>query len=151
MASYSYSVSTPSTVAVAPEGVMERENQRLFGTDIRFDNDFFINSKGDYQLIEGFENLRQAVRRRLLTRPGEYKFVPDYGVGVQLYLKKPRSPSRKSELQNAIKSNLLRDPRIQEVVQVEIEDIVDGIKVGIVIRAAGKALLFKPFTFTKDL
>ena len=46
----------------------------LYGKDIRFDgSDFTITAQSDYATVEGIENVRLALYRRLVTRPGEYR------------------------------------------------------------------------------
>lgn len=128
----------------------EKYQQRQLGTDIFFNGDLPVSKSGDYIPIAGLENLRLAIIRRLLTRPGEYKFVPEYGVGVQTWVKKRRTPDIIKSLESRIRANLLREKRIDQVVDVAVENITDGIKINIAVRAAGRFLRFRPFEFAQD-
>lgn len=156
MADYSYTLDNPATggstgVSNGDLSAADAEIRKQFGTDIYFENDYRLTARGDFALLDGIANLRQAIYHRLITRPGEYKFVPEYGVGIQTYVKRKRTVTNKDLLTNNIREQLLRDKRIADVPQIVIEDIKDGIQVGIVVVAAGKALRFRPFQFTKDV
>lgn len=134
----------------AGDDALSREFGRLFGTDIYFRNDYQITAKGDFLLVSGLTNLREAIYRRLITKPGEYKFVPDYGVGITAYVKRRSNAATIDELRTAITEQLLRERRIESVEQLNIEFDEYTVNVGIVIRAAGRALRFRPFTFTEE-
>lgn len=134
-----------------PEGVTDRELGRLLGTDLYFRNDYEITSAGDFLLLSGLDNLREAIYRRLLTRPGEYKFVPSYGVGIMSFIKKKINTTTLDELRTTIEEQLLQERRIAAVENLAIERIDGGLKIGLIIRAAGKALRFRPFTFTEEV
>lgn len=158
MATFTWTLPSAPTTSLGTTGgsasadlSAEQLQERQFGTDIKFENDYDITSAGDYLLLSGLENLRAAVYRRLLTNPGEYKLVPDYGVGMKRWVKKPDTSANRAEMKTIIEQQLLRDPRIQEIVQIAIESLENqpGVKVGIVLRANGRALRFRPFTFTE--
>lgn len=126
---------------------------KQFGTDLLYADDLVVGQNGDYVELEGIDALRQAIFNRLITRPGTYVFVPEYGVGIESYLKRKQTPAIINELREAIRSNLLRDSRIDSVLQVVTEPIageINGLKIGISIRASGKALRFRPFEFTRE-
>ncbi|MCP3670710.1 MAG: DUF2634 domain-containing protein [Gammaproteobacteria bacterium] len=154
MTTYTYTVNSPTTVGGTASGgaagSLDAEIRRLFGTDIYFDNDYLITNKGDFQLLEGVANLRQAIYHRLITRPGEYKFVPDYGVGIATYVKRKRTNSNLDSMENAIRTNLLRDSRLSAISKIVVEYINGGVKIAISIAVAGKTLLFRPYEFTKE-
>lgn len=151
MSGFSWTLPPVSGAGVAgQDGALDRELGRLFGTDIYFRNDYEITSAGDFLLVSGLTNLREAVYRRLITKPGEYKFVPGYGVGITSYIKRRSNVETLDQLRSAITEQLLRERRIDAVEHVAIERIDDGLKVGIILRAAGRALRFRPFTFTEE-
>lgn len=127
----------------------EQEQAELLGTDIKFQGDYSVTSKGDYVLLEGEKALRQSVLHRLLTKPGEFATRPTYGVGIRSFVKKPKSPSNIALLEQRITDQLGREPRIEEVLNVLVQVIDNGLKVVISIRASAKALTFQPFIFTE--
>ncbi len=122
----------------------------LLGKDIFFNGDFDVNAAGDFVLLEGLEAVRQSIYRRLMTRPGEFKLRPEYGVGVINFVKKRRIQSTVDQLRQRIVDQLSLDTRIAEVLDVVVEQITDGLKVGIVVRVAGETLKFRPFLFTEQ-
>jgi phage baseplate assembly protein W len=148
--SHTLSWTLPPPGATSPSLASADEKRRLLGKDIFFNGDYDVGPSGDWVLIEGLEALRQAVYRRLMTRPGEYKLRPEYGVGIQDFVKRRRLPSTFDEIRQRVVDQLSLDPRIDEVRDVVVEAIADGIKLGIVIVAAGEALQFRPFNFTES-
>jgi len=90
-----------------------------FGTDLRLseteDEILQVTASGDIPSQSGRENLRSAIRRRILTAPGELVHRPEYGCGLLLYLERPLTPAVRSQLANAIRSNILRDSRVRDV------------------------------------
>lgn len=149
MSGYSWTLPAQQAATGDDQTLQQNEQLRLLGQDIFFDGDMHVTPAGDYVLVSGMEALRQAIYRRLVTRPGEYRVRPSYGVGVQDYVKKRRLASTLDELKVAITDQLSFDQRIDEVADVVVEYISDGIKVGIAIRAAGETLRFRPFDFTE--
>ena len=133
------------------------EAERLFGKDILFDGDLRVSAAGDYVLLEGEEVLRQAIRHRLATVPGEYKAEPTYGVGVHRFVERRNRPDERQELEGLIRDQLSLESRINRVNEVVVEAFTTtnppqaGIKIGIAVDAAGGALRFKPLTFTDEI
>jgi hypothetical protein len=147
-----YSWTLPGGTSSVPATTPSEDQQlALLGKDIFFDGDFRMTPARDFLLIEGVEAMRQAIYRRLLTKPGEYAARPDYGVGVQLWVKRRRSASSKAELVARIKDQLSLDRRIDEVISVVLEDLPNGLQVAIKVRVAGEAIQFRPFEFTEGM
>jgi phage baseplate assembly protein W len=127
------------------------ERARRRGRDILFDDDFHVASNHDWQLVEGEAALRQWVYHCLITSPGEYAARPDFGVGVEDFLKEELTESRQAELTTRIKTNLQRDKRIQSAsAVVDAFDDGNGLTVSITIVVRGQALTLRPFAFTQD-
>lgn len=108
---------------------------RLFGRDLWLDvsqenADLLITPAKDWQTVRGREALRQSLLRRIITNPGEWATLPDFGCGARLFLKGKNTPARRDELANRIRSQFLRDPRVASVAQVVFESLPDnfGIK-----------------------
>lgn len=151
MSGFSWTLPPAVGVGIADaSGALAREFGRLFGTDIYFRNDYSVTSAGDYLLTKGLENLREALYRRMITKPGEYKFVPSYGLGINAYVKRRANTDTIAELRRALTEQLLQERRIDAIENIAIERIPNGLKIGLVIRASGKALRFRPFTFSEE-
>ena len=149
----SFSWTLPSTASAPVSGSsdpIDSQLGRFFGTDIYFRNDYSITAQGDFLLIDGIANLREAIYRRLLTRPGEYKFVPEYGVGISSFVKRKASGEVLDELETAIREQLLREERIESVERIAIEPTESGLNISLIVRASGRALRFRPFSFTEE-
>jgi phage baseplate assembly protein W len=147
----SYTLPAVTSSATTPPPIDEVAKD-LFGYDIFFKRDFQITASGDYLRVGGRENLKAAIYRRLLTRPGEYRFRPTYGVGIQDYVKKKPTSSVLDALKQRITEQLLQDPRISEVlVELAYETIqeVSVLKVYVRVTTGGTPLTFEPFTFAE--
>jgi phage baseplate assembly protein W len=84
-------------------------------------HDRVVTPGGDWKLTSGDEALRQSLIRRLLTDPGEWVTVPDYGVGARRFVKAKLTQSSRDELKSRIRAQFLRDPRVEKISQVVIE------------------------------
>ena len=152
MASFSWPLSLPAsggTGGTAQQTQVQIQLDRKLGTDIFFNGDYVVSDAGDYLLVSGIENLKASIYRRLITRPGEYVFVPEYGVGIQDFVKKPKTLPVIDQLKARIQSNLLRDIRIQAVEDIEVQNTDNSLTIILKIQAEGRTLLFRPFTFTE--
>lgn len=125
---------------------------RQFGKDIAFDSDYHVSKAGDWQTLEGVPLIRQAVFHRLITAPGEFAARPEYGVGVELYVKEELTEAVLAELATKIKTQLLQDRRLSRV-DVSIQEFAApgaGIEVSISVIASGQALTLAPFVISRD-
>ena len=141
-------VTGPSGPAVR-QTTGEAERQALLGKDLFFEGDYSVGQNRDYVLLSGIPALRQAIIHRLITNPGEFKTRPTYGVGVRTFVKKPKTNTNIQLLKRKIEEQLLEEPRVEEVLDIVVETIQDGIKIQVKIRAAGKELFFEPFLFNE--
>jgi len=122
----------------------------LFGYDIYFKKDFQITASGDYLRVGGKDNLKAAIYRRLITRPGEFRFRPTYGCGIGDFVKKKPSSANLDALKRRIIEQLLQDDRISAVaVELTHETIQDApvLKVYVKVTTGGNPLSFEPFVF----
>lgn len=121
----------------------------LFGVDILFDDDVIVTASGDYATVEGSAALKQAIRTRLITTPGEYAIRPDYGCGIALWVKKRMTKAERDNLRQTIIENLSQEERIQKVEEVLVESLTSdnttGIKVSVRVTALGRE---NSYTFT---
>lgn len=128
-------------------GTAAEQKAILLGKDIFFNGDYDVNPAGDYVTISGFDAIREAIYRRLITRPGEYKLRPEYGVGILDFVKKRRTQSNFDVIRQRVVDQLSLETRIDEVTLVQVTGIEDGITIVVVVRVAGESLKFKPFDF----
>lgn len=123
----------------------------VYGTDVLYTDDVQVSAKGDLATIDGIDNLRRSILRRLLVRPGEYKLNPQYGAGVPSYVKKGQTKANLDELQHAIVDQLSRERRIDKVLAITVSatmfDQQPGIIVSIQVLAIGRNISFEPFSF----
>jgi phage baseplate assembly protein W len=140
--------------AVAPRAAGEDERLRLLGRDILFDGDFHVTPDGDWQVIEGIPAIRQWIYHCLITNPGEFKMRPDYGCGVKRYVKEEKTPALKAQLKTQIRTQLLRNKRLQDVL-VTVENLADsvpgaeGLLVGVWVTVKGRQLNVGDFQVTE--
>lgn len=71
-----------------------------------FDNDIGIAGNGDLQTVDGIEEGKQRILRRLLTNPGAYITHPTYGAGLPLFVGLPLSTSNYQKILGVITSQL---------------------------------------------
>ena len=143
----------PASVATSNAEALSLRDA-ILGVDIMFnDNDFHVTSAGDFIILSGKKALKQAIYHRLMTRPGEFKVRPSYGVGLFSYVKKRLRQGDLSELKARIIDQLSLEPRIEEVVDVFVEILStnDGVKIGIKIKAAGEEFEMRTIAFADSL
>jgi hypothetical protein len=69
-----------------------------------------VGASGDYENEHGAALLRKLIIRRLTSTPGDYFFMPQYGVGVRL--KEPVPLSDLASLRKNIEVNLRKEPEL---------------------------------------
>jgi phage baseplate assembly protein W len=99
-----------------------------FGTDLRLV--FARGSEGadlaaglqDLETVEGLENLVQALTLRLLVDRGELAGLahPRYGSRIRDLIGEPLDRANLELLRRYVRQELLRDPRVEEVLQVSV-------------------------------
>ena len=91
--------------------------------DIMLDEagNFVAAVDGDFQIVSGIRCLAQDVMHRLLGFPGDLWRHPDYGAGLQAYIKSDDNELNRLELQQTIRLGLAQDDRVdQESIDVQI-------------------------------
>lgn len=117
-----------------------------FGTDLRLV--FARGSEGadlavglqDLETVSGVENLVQALTLRLLVDRGELDGLghPRYGSRIRDLIGEPLDRANLELLRRYVRQELLRDPRVEEVLQVRVtphEPTRDGVDVEARVRA----------------
>ncbi|WP_374481987.1 hypothetical protein [Zoogloea sp.] len=119
-----------------------------FGTDLRL-----VFSSGetgidlalglqDLETVSGLENLVQALTLRLLVDRGELAGLahPRYGSRIRDLIGEPLDRPNLELLRRYVRQELLRDPRVEEVLQVTVtphDARRDGVDVVARVRAVG--------------
>ena len=91
------------------------------GIDILFDEDgdLSVSPIGDLEIVSGIECLRQDLRDRLETMPGDLYAHPDWGCSIRLLLGTLSTPLNRALAVRYLRLAVLDEPRIRkETVQV---------------------------------
>jgi phage baseplate assembly protein W len=124
----------------------------LYGKDVLFDgNDFVITAQSDYATIEGVENVRLALYRRLATRPGEYRYKPNYGAGLGTFVKKKMTKTTRDEMTHRVTEQVAQERRVEELLQVSFDKDEANQKITLYLKVKlfGRAVAFAPMTFAE--
>jgi phage baseplate assembly protein W len=101
----------------------------LFGRGIAFPPR--IDRDGRVAWSEGEQNVRDAIRILLMTRPGERLFLPDLGAGLDRLLFEPNTVTTRQSIRDRITRTLQKwEPRIV-VESVDVEADLDDEKAAI--------------------
>lgn len=74
---------------------------------------FTIDSTGDLKTDSGITMLKKLLTRRLVTRPGGFFHLPEYGIGLNP--KELARPYRILEIKNEMKRQFLNEPEVLSV------------------------------------
>lgn len=131
---------------------------KLYGKDIWFDvtadqPDYIVTPAGDWLPVEGHEALRQSLMRRIVTNPGEWQTLPNFGVGARLYVKARNTQATRDELEARIRSQFMADPRVEAVGQVVIAQLTDspGLKISVQVTPRGRLKSERPLVILQEV
>lgn len=96
-----------------------RENERidLFNSPFPvnpFGGTLAIGSDGDYIRVSGADLDRKLIYRRLSTRPGSFKHLPDYGLGIGEQEPVALGTASPEAFKQEIRRQILQEPTIQD-------------------------------------
>lgn len=121
----------------------------FFGVDLLFTDDLQLTASSDYATIEGYDALRQAIRIRLMTAPGEYAIRPEFGCGLSRWVKRRATQAERDSLRQTVIDQLSQEERIQKVEEVTVESFtkgtINGVKISVRVLALGRE---NSFAFT---
>lgn len=80
--------------------------QQFFGSDLTLD------STGNLAVVDGIEQTKEALIRRLLTNPESYIWHPDYGAGIGRFIGENLSTDNYGAIKSTIISQILLEPRV---------------------------------------
>ena len=117
--------------APAPVISSTTDPERVFEVDVALAKGRLQAVNGDFELVAGRANLRQALRRRVETERGELIFHTDYGSLVRRLIGTLNGPTAALLAAQYTKSSLLLDPRVANVTSAIAAVVGDTINVRI--------------------
>lgn len=98
-------------------------------------------ASGDIATMAGVLNLRRAIGRRLMAMPGSVVHRPEYGAGLPEFLNQPGTPAKQQQLVNRARQHVLKERRVDEVLQVAVASWEDSkIEITVKVQALGSVL-----------
>lgn len=127
--------------------------EEMMGVDFSLDDNYnlIFNSNNAFTLIDGYENLRQAVINRLLTPLGSNPIFPRYGSYLYRVNSKQNTSSTLIYARQVVYESLLQEPRLESINNVECTFIeIDGsryLKIDLTVTPLGAE---NPYNFVYD-
>lgn len=116
----------PSAAEVAST---QTDPDLVFEIDCALPYGLLESENGDFVIVSGVANLKQALQHRIRTSEGELVFHPDYRCLVHRLIGAINGPTSGLLAAEYVKAALLRDDRVQDVTRVVAEISGDVIKV----------------------
>lgn len=100
----------------------ELDEKWFLGSDVKLDadGDIDVDSTGDIAVIEAEDCLVANLQDRLFTCRGGVLLHPDFGAGVPDWVGERMDENRIADLKVYVKQQVLEDPRVAEVLQVDV-------------------------------
>jgi len=144
---YTWTVPSASGTII-PVGDRADQQARFWGRDLWLDTnvlagraDVLTTPAADLRIATGRQALRQALIRRIITAPGDWALLPNYGAGARLYVKERNTQANRDELAERIRAQLMLEPRVESVISVVVSQLEDtqGISINVVVMPKGSA------------
>ena len=125
--------------------------EEFYLKDLSFPSDLVVSPSGDFELVTGLANLKQALFHRLVTTQGSLIHRPNYGVGIKRFQNGLNSAANKSEIFNLIREQFAQDSRVDSVTGIQFkinEARPDLTQIIVSVKAKGydeSAMAFIPF------
>lgn len=116
-------------LAEPTRGALAKPRESLearYGRDLEFPGDFVVQPDGDLALTRSLEALRASFARAIITSPGELFWRASYGVGATEFLNQPNAASVVTQLRNRIRSSLIENEAVDEVVEPAVRFGLQG-------------------------
>lgn len=114
---------------------------QVFERDIGLSHGMLTAVSGDFAVLSGRDNLKQALKNRIKTERGELIFHTEYGSLVRRLIGTVNGPTAELLAAQYAKAAVLADPRIKNVTQTAAE--VNGDVINVSVEAepvAGRAM-----------
>jgi phage baseplate assembly protein W len=107
------------------------DNKEILGTDLKLQekglgSDLLVSATGDLVIVSEEQNLAQAIINRLRTIEGELYEIEHLTYGSRLYdfIGELNNDITRNRIRNYIKSTLLKEPRIKEIVKITVKSLI---------------------------
>lgn len=118
--------------APLPVASTTNDPELVFERDVSLDASGGISvENGDFAVVSGRDNLRQALVNRVVTERGELPYHPTYGNGVHRLRGTVNGPSALLLAAEFCKSTVAADPRIARITRADATADGDAIRVEI--------------------
>ena len=101
------------------------------GTDLKLQekglgSDLLVSATGDLVILSEEQNLAQAIMHRLRTIEGELYEIEHLTYGSRLYdfIGELNNDITRNRIRNHIKSTLMKEPRIKEIVKITVKGLI---------------------------
>jgi phage baseplate assembly protein W len=101
------------------------------GTDLKLEekglgSDLLVSPTGDLVIVSEEPNLAQAIINRLRTIEGELYEIehPTYGSRLYDFIGELNNDLTRNRIRNYIKSTLMKEPRIKEIVKITVKSLI---------------------------
>jgi phage baseplate assembly protein W len=109
--------------------VDQTDPDEVFESDCKLHKGLLTSDSGDFSVVYGRANLRQAIEHRIITDEGELVFHPDYRCLVWRLIGTVNGPTAGLLAADYVRDALLRDYRVKEVLDVTAEVSGDTVTV----------------------
>lgn len=75
---------------------------------------FPVDASGDYAFDQGLVQIKKRIFRRLMTTPGSFAHIPDYGVGIPTFAKKLNTAATRAKVVAESQRQILLEPGVVE-------------------------------------
>lgn len=106
-------ITLDAQLAARRVAVRDIANPQVAGTPF-FAGTLLLGGDGDYVVESGPPLLRKLILRRLMSTPGDFFHLPDYGLGLRQ--KEPIPTTDLGRLKTTIEQQILREPELVNVV-----------------------------------
>ncbi len=107
------------------------DNKEILGTDLNLQekglgSDLVVSPTGDLVIVSEEPNLAQAIINRLRTIEGELYEIehPTYGSRLYDFIGELNNDITRNRIRNYIKSTLMKEPRIKEIVKITVKSLI---------------------------
>jgi len=113
--------------------------QQPNGTDL-IGGTLLVSSSGDYEEESGEDLVRKLILRRLISSPGDFFHLPDYGIGLRL--KEPTPAGDVVKLKAAVEQQALKEPEVDSASATVIQSANGtlSIQMSVILKQSGQQL-----------